>query len=65
MSVFIYKEIKMKKKKLKYSSVSISDELLEACYKRHEEESGFQREYISKKNIVSLILSIYAQGGEL
>lgn len=50
------------KKKLKYSSVSISDELLEQCFKRHEEESGLMREYVSKKNIVNLILMIYAKG---
>lgn len=52
------------KKKLKYSSVSISDELLEQCFKRHEEESGLMKEYVSKKNIVNLILTIYAKGGK-
>jgi hypothetical protein len=52
------------KKKLSFSLVRVSDTLLEECFAKHEEQTGMQREYISKQTIVNLILSKYVKEGK-
>lgn len=49
------------KKKLKWSSIPIEDEVIEACYKQHAKNTGIQSEYISKRALVNYILVQFAK----
>ena len=50
------------KKKLTYSSIPVDDVTITKIIKRYSDETGIQPEYISKKSIVNLVLSQYANG---
>lgn len=50
------------KKKLSYSSIPIDDTTITKIIKRYSEETGIQSEYITKRAIVNLVLTNYANG---
>lgn len=54
--------MKKMKKKLTYSSIPIDDITITKIIKRYSDETGIQPEYITKKSIVNLVLSQYANG---
>lgn len=49
------------KKKLKYSSISISDALIEELYKKHEDNTGLDSNFISKKALIHHVLFKYLE----
>jgi hypothetical protein len=48
------------KKKLTYSSIPVDDITIAKIIKCYSDETGIQPEYITKKSIVNLVLSQYA-----
>jgi hypothetical protein len=50
------------KKKLTYSSIPIDDTTIIKIIKRYSDETGIQPEYITKRSIVNLVLSQFANG---
>jgi hypothetical protein len=54
--------MKKMKKKLTYSSIPIDDITITKIIKRYSDETGIQPEYITKRSIVNLVLSQFANG---
>jgi hypothetical protein len=50
------------KKKLTYSSIPVDDVTITKIIRRYSDETGIQPEYITKKSIVNLVLSQFANG---
>ena len=50
------------KKKLTYSSIPVDDVTITKIIRRYSDETGIQPEYITKRSIVNLVLSQYANG---
>lgn len=51
--------MKVKKPKLLWSGIPVDNMLLDACYKKYEQETGMPIEYLPKKALVAYILAQY------
>lgn len=51
------------KKKLKYSSIPVQDEVIEKCYQKYLADTGiYSSQYVPKRSLIEYILNKYLEG---